>query len=61
MQTRIYIVTDDSGKERLIDAASPARALAHSYPKYEVRVANTAEVARLMKQGAVVETAEPAQ
>jgi len=56
-EQRIYIVTN-GGTQHLVQAASQAQAIRHIAGKtFDVRIAKTLDVAQLMSNGAVLETA----
>ncbi len=58
MATRIYVVTDNSNKEKLVEASTPSGALRHVAKTYfDVRVASQKDIVQLMKDGQEVETA----
>jgi hypothetical protein len=56
-EQRIYVVTN-GGSQHLVQAASQAQAIRHIAGKtFDVRIAKTLDVAQLMSNGAVLETA----
>ncbi len=58
MATRIYMVTDNSGKNKLVEASTPSGALRHVAKTYfDVKVASQKDIVNLMKDGQEVETA----
>ena len=59
-EQRIYVVTN-GGTQHLVQASSQAQAIRHIVGKtFDARIAKTLDVAQLMGNGAVLETASNA-
>ena len=58
MNTRLYIVTQDSGEQSLVEAANPSQAIRHVVAnRYSAKPASPMEVAKLVGDGVQVQKA----